>query len=92
MKDYIVLTAPKGSVIYKGDGSVVTINAVPDNALELIEQGVTWLMFKKSAAEKLSRLSADRLQKLLKLRQDQKFSHDAEVIQEAISLKEKKKQ
>ena len=89
--DLAFLTLPKGFKIHK-DGGIKTINEVPKNALELIEEGCTWLILKKDAATTISKWSIDRIQKLLDLRAKQGFKHDVEVLKNALELKLKAKE
>lgn len=91
MKDCIILSVKKGSMIRKGDGSTLVLNEVPDNALELIELGATYLMFKKEAKDQLKKLSKERLLNMLEMRKSQGLKHDVSVIEMAIAEKEASK-
>ncbi|EPM1459339.1 hypothetical protein RG089_002525 [Elizabethkingia anophelis] len=91
MKDQIILTVPKGSKIIEGNGSVITLNDVPENALELIEAGATYLMFKKDAKEPLKKLPKERLLKILEIRKSQGLKHDVSVLELALAEKEASK-
>lgn len=87
MKEFIILSIPKGTIVRKGDGSTMQINEVPDNALELIENGATYLMFKKEAKDQLKKLSNDRLQALIKVRKSQNLTHDVSILEMALAEK-----
>ncbi|UKB81252.1 hypothetical protein [Chryseobacterium sp. MEBOG07] len=87
MKEIIILAVPKGSIIRKGDGSTVVLNDVPENALELIEAGATYLMLKKEAKDQLKRLSNERLQNIIKVRKAQNLIHDVSVLELALAEK-----
>ncbi|MDV3662470.1 hypothetical protein CMU51_00145 [Elizabethkingia anophelis] len=91
MKDNIILSVPKGTQIRKSDGSFITLNDVPENALELIEAGATYLMFKKDAKEPLKKLSKERLIKILEIRKSQGLQHDVSVLELALAEKEASK-
>lgn len=89
MKDLIIFSVSKGSKIVGPNGSVVIIGSdVPDNALDLIEAGATYLMFKKEAKDQLKKLPKDRLVKILDMRKSQKLIHDVSVLEMALAEKE----
>ncbi|MDV3668213.1 hypothetical protein CMU39_09270 [Elizabethkingia anophelis] len=81
--DLAVLTLPKGFQVHY-NGSVKTITEVPENALELIEKGCTWLILKTDAVEVLSSWEKSRLEKLRDLRKQQGIKHDVVVIEAAL--------
>lgn len=87
MNEHIILSVPKGSHVRSGNGSVTTINEVPENALDLIESGVTWLMLKQSAKEPLKKLSEEKLNKLIAMRRSQKLTHDVAILEMALAEK-----
>lgn len=87
MKEVIILAVPKGSIIRKGDGSTVVLDEVPENALDLIESGATYLMLKKEAKDQLKKLSPERLQNIIKVRKSQNLMHDVSVLEMALAEK-----
>ncbi|WP_265427870.1 hypothetical protein [Chryseobacterium sp. YIM B08800] len=87
MKEHIILSVPKGSVVRSGKGSIFTIKEVPENALELIENGATWLMFKESAKEPLKKLSEERLVKIIDMLKSQKRTRDVGIVEMALAEK-----
>lgn len=87
MKDHIILSVPKNSTVRTGKGSVFTIKEVPENALELIENGATWLMFKESAKEPLKKLSEERLVKIIDMLKSQKRTRDVGIVEMALAEK-----
>lgn len=87
MKDHIILSVPKGSVVRSGKGSVKTITEVPENALELIENGASWLMFKESAKEPLKKLPEERLVKIIDMLKSQKRTRDVGIVEMALAEK-----
>lgn len=88
MKEHIILSVPKGSQVRSGTGSITVIKEVPENALDLIEQGATWLMLKQSAKEPLKKLSKEKLLKLIEMRKSQKITHDVAILEQALAEKE----
>lgn len=91
MKEAIILSVPKGTQLRKGDGSTMILNEVPENALDLIEQGAVYLMFKKEAKDQLKKLSKERLLKILEMRKSQGLKHDVSVLEMALAEKESAK-
>ncbi|MFL9835001.1 hypothetical protein [Chryseobacterium terrae] len=87
MKDHITLSVPKGSQIISPEGTKV-VKEVPENALELIEGGATWLLLKQSAREPLKKLSKEKLIKLIDMRKSQKITHDVAILEQALAEKE----
>lgn len=87
MKDHIILSVPKGSVVRSGKGSIYTIKEVPENALELIEKGATWLVFKESAKEPLKKLSEERLVNIITMLKSQKRTRDVGILEMALAEK-----
>lgn len=87
MKDHIILSVPKGSVVRSGKGSIKTITEVPDDALELIENGATWLMLKESAKEPLKKLSEERLVNIITMLKSQKRTRDVGIVEMALAEK-----
>lgn len=88
MKDHIIFSVAKGSKIISPDGSVKVLNEVPDNALDLIEAGATYLMFKESAKDSLKKLSKERLVKIIEMRKSQKLTRDVAILEMALAEKE----
>ncbi|MCT3671987.1 hypothetical protein HZQ94_02130 [Elizabethkingia anophelis] len=78
--DLAVLTLPKGFQVHY-NGSVKIITEVPEDALELIEKGCTWLILKTDAVEVLSSWDKSRLEKLRDLRKQQGIKHDVVIIE-----------
>lgn len=78
--DLAVLTLPKGFQVHY-NGSVKIITEVPENALELIEEGCTWLILKRDAVEILSGWDKYRLERLRDLRKQQGIKHDVNIIE-----------
>jgi hypothetical protein len=87
MKEHIILSVPKNSQVRSGDGSINTITEVPENALDLIENGATWLMFKESAKEPLKKLPEAQLLKLIEMRRSQKLTRDVGILEMALAEK-----
>ncbi len=88
MKDHIILSVPKGSRVIDSNGSAKILSEVPENALDLIESGVTWLMFKESAKEPLKKLSKERLTKIIEMLKSQKRMRDMSIVEMALAEKE----
>jgi len=88
MKDVIIFSVKKGSHIICPDGSVIIINEVPEDALDLIEAGATYLMFKKEAKDQLKKLPRERLLKIIGMRKSQNLTHDVSVLEMALAEKE----
>jgi len=91
MKEHIILSVPSGSRILHSNGSVETLNKVPDNALELLEAGATHLMFKESAKEPLKKLGKERLMSLISVLRAQKRTRDLAIVELALAEKEANK-
>lgn len=89
--DVAILTLKTPFQIHK-DGSVKTIKEVPKNALELIEEGCTWLVLKKEAQQVIAKWSAERIQKVLALRTQQGIKHDVGILSAALEAKGKSKE
>ncbi|MGD1319537.1 hypothetical protein [Chryseobacterium sp. 2R14A] len=87
MKEHIILSVPKGAIVRSGNGSIKTITEVPDNALELIENGATWLMFKESAKEPLKKQPEERLVKIIDMLKSQKRTRDVGIVEMALAEK-----
>lgn len=87
MKDHIILSVPKGSQVRSGNGAITTIKEVPENALDLIESGMTWLIFKQSAIAPLKKLSEERLIKIIEMRKSQRITHDVAIVEMALAEK-----
>lgn len=92
MKEDIILSVPKGTQIRSGNGSITTVLEVPDNALDLIEAGATWLMFKQTAKDSLKKLSEEKLNKLIAMRRSQKLTRDVAIIEMALAEKKSGKE
>ena len=88
MKDHIIFSVTKGSKIILPDGSVKVLNEVPENALDLIEAGETYLMFKESAKDALKKLSKERLVKIIEMCKSQKRTRDVAIVEMALAEKE----
>lgn len=87
MKEHILLSIPKGSKIIGTDGSVIIVDNVPDNAIDLIEAGATYLMLKDSAKDPLRKLSEERLVKIIEMRKSQKIVRDVGILEMALAEK-----
>jgi len=87
MKEHIILSVPKGSLLRSGNGSIKKIDEVPENALELLEAGATWLMLKESAKDSLKKLSEERLIKIIEMRKSQKRTRDVGILEMALAEK-----
>lgn len=88
-KKFFKLRVKKGTKIISATGDY-TVSEVPDNALELLEAGSSWLQFTEDAAPALSKLTEQRLRKIKLLRQTQGFDSDVEVLDRALELKVQK--
>lgn len=84
-RKYFKLRVKKGTQIISPSGDY-TVTEVPDDALSLLERGVSWLVLMPEAVEPLSKLPAARLQKLKTLRAAQGFTEDVELIDQALTL------
>lgn len=87
MKDHIILSVKKGSKIVGPNGSVIVLNEVTDDALDLIEAGASYLMLKESAKEPLKKLSEEKLTKLIEMRKSQKLTRDVAILEMALAEK-----
>jgi|GEM_PF-5581082 len=87
MKEHIILSVPKNSQVRSGNGTITVITEVPENALDLIEAGTTWLMFKESAKEPLKNLSEERLVKIIEMLKSQKRTRDTGIVEMALAEK-----
>lgn len=93
MKDAIVFSVKQGSKIVRSDGSVLIVGKeVPENALDLIEAGATFLMFKESAKEPLKKLPEAQLLKLIDMRKSQKLTRDVGILEMALAEKKSGKE
>lgn len=92
MKEHILLSVPKGSQVRSGKGSLLIVTEVPENALDLIEAGATWLMLKESAKEPLKKLPEAQLLKLIEMRKSQKLTRDVGILEMALAEKKSGKE
>jgi hypothetical protein len=83
MDKYFLLTVKKGAVRIQ-DGSSKAINEVPDNAFDLLCEGCTWMVLKNDAVEFLKEKPKEKLEALLKLRKQQGYKSDVEIITKAL--------
>lgn len=85
MEKYFNLTIKIGSRIFSSDKGDFIIEEVPDDALDRLMKGATWLELKPEANELLLKQSLLKLEKLRDLRERQGFLGDVEIIQKAIN-------
>lgn len=88
MEKYFNLRTKVGTKIFSANGDFV-LDKVPDNALFWFLQGVTWLGLKPEAVDFLVKNplvnALLKLEKLKKLREQQGFLDDVEILQSAIN-------
>lgn len=84
MEQYFNLRVKAGTKIFSGTGDFV-LDKVPDNALHWFLQGVTWLGLKPEAVDFLAKNPLVKLEKLKKLREQQGFLDDVEILQSVIN-------
>ncbi|SDE68393.1 hypothetical protein [Riemerella columbipharyngis] len=87
-KKYFKLRVKTGTKIISTKGDYI-VSDIPDNALEFLEKGASWLVLAKEADVPLSKLEEPRLRKLKSLRATQGFSEDVIIISRALELKQK---
>lgn len=84
MENYFALTLPKGSEIWKKDGTKQILNQVPKNAKELWEEGSRALRLRKAGLELLQGKTKEDLKQLLTKRQKVKNRYELNLIRKAI--------
>lgn len=85
-KNNFKLIVKPGTEIISSKGNYI-VQDVPDNALEHIENGATWLVLTSEAHDELQKLPAEKLQKMLHLRQQQGFDGDVKILEKALKSK-----
>ena len=89
MEKYFCLTVPKGSTVHSATTSKV-ITGVPENALDLVSEGCTWLMLNADAVEYLKDQPEAKLKALLKVRKTQGYKSDVAIIEKALKAQNSK--
>lgn len=84
MENYFTLTLPKGSVIWKKDGTKQTLNEVPKNAMELWAGGSRSLRLRKAGIELLQGKTKEDLELLITKRQRVGNRYELNLIRTAI--------
>lgn len=83
MDKYFLLTVKVGTTRIQ-NGSSIPIKEVPENAFDLICEGCTWMILKNEAVEYLKEKPKEQLEALLKLRKQQGYKSDVEIITKAL--------
>ena len=91
MKEGIILNVPIGSVVRKVGGSYETLTGIPEDALDRIEKGATYLRLNEDAISSLKKLPKERLLKILEIRKIQKIESDISILEIVLSEKESSK-
>ena len=81
-KKCFILTVKAGTRIMSSSESYV-VSDVPEDALERLENGSSWLVFTPEA------VGEERLKKILALRQSQKILSDVDILEKALAEKQK---
>lgn len=87
-KKCFILTVKAGTRIMSSSESYV-VSDVPEDALERLENGSSWLVFTPEAVGELAALQEERLKKILALRQSQKILSDVDILEKALAEKQK---
>ena len=87
-KKCFILTVKAGTRIMSSSESYV-VSDVPEDALERLENGSSWLVFTPEAVGELAALPEERLKKILALRQSQKILSDVDILEKALAEKQK---
>lgn len=85
MDKVFLLTVAVGTVILKSNGSRQILSSVPENAVELWENGSRTLVLKRDAApDFLSKYSKEQLEKILQNRKHLKYAAEIKHLETAI--------
>lgn len=84
-----MLTVAVGSIIHGKGFEKQVLNDVPDNALELWENGSQTLVLKKEGAEILKDFSQERLKKVIALRSPLNYQGENQLLEDTLKALKK---